>query len=424
MEWRSGGSLTTAAPAAPQVPGIKNNRAFVLGSLSVGHGLSHMFDQGFPLLITEIAAVMGLGTVRTATLFAVRQGGSSATSLGGGPFIDRLKSYWGIILTACMLGHAITFAAIGGSPTFALLVVVVFFMSMPGSLWHLPSAAAISQRFPDRRGFAISMHGFGSNLGNVSGPIIAGALLGASFIIWRHVFFIYAGLAVFMAFFVWWSLRGLGREDDGIRVRSLGEQFVSAAALLKNPVVMALIFAALLRGIGLNALFNWTPFYLRETLGMSTLEAGVYYALLTGMGIVSAPVLGWMSDKFGRKAVLAPGFVAAALLSLAVVSVGSSLLLIPIMAGLGLFSFALHQIIQASVLDYVGQGTEATAIGLLFGINGVIGIGSPFLASFIIEYWGSYGTVYYYAGILTLITAFIIFVIPLRNPNAAGPATS
>ena len=93
------------------------------------------------------------------------------------------------------------------------------------------------------------------------------------------------------------------------------------------------------------------------------------------------------------------------------------------MAGLGLFSFALHQIIQASVLDYVGQGTEATAIGLLFGINGVIGIGSPFLASFIIDYWGSYGTVYYYAGILTLITALIILVIPLRNPNTANTTT-
>ena len=409
--------MTTATPVAPGAPSIKNNRAFVLGSLSVGHGLSHMFDQGFPILITEIAAYMGLGTVRVAALLSVRQGGSSATSLGGGPFIDRLKSYWGLILTACMLGHAITFAAVGASPSFALLVVVIFFLSMPGSLWHLPSAAAISQRFPDRRGFAISMHGFGSNLGNVSGPIITGTLLGLGFIIWRHIFFIYAGLAVFMSFFVWWSLRGLGREHDATPVRSLADQFVSAAALLKNPVVMALIFAALLRGIGLNALFNWTPFYLRETLEMSYFQAGVYYALLTGMGIISAPILGWLSDIWGRKAVLVPGFFIAALLSLAVVSVGSSLLLIPIMAGLGLFSFALHQIIQASVLDYVGQGTEATAIGLLFGINGVIGIGSPFLAAAIID-WGSYGAVYYYAGILTLITAVIILAIPLRNPSA------
>ena len=415
--------MQAATPVVPEAAGMKQNRVFVLSSLSVGHGLSHMFDQGFPLLVTEIAQAMGLGNFHTALLFAVRQGGSSATSLGGGPLIDHLKSYWGLILTACMLGHAVTFAAIGGSPTFALLVVVVLFLSIPGSLWHLPSAAAISQRFPDRRGFAISMHGFGSNLGNVSGPVVAGALLGFGFLIWRHVFFIYAGLALLMAVFVWWSLRGVGQDNTPSGVRNLSGQFANAFALLKNPIVMALIFAALLRGIGLSALFNWTPFYLRETLEMSTLMAGVYYALLTGMGIVSAPVLGWLSDKWGRKAVLVPGFFAAALLSLAVVSVGSGLLLIPVMAGLGLFSFALHQIIQASVLDYVGQGTEATAIGLLFGINGVIGIGSPFLASAIIEHWNSYGAVFYYAGILTLVTAFIVVAIPLRNPNGSTPAS-
>ena len=293
--------MQAATPVAPEATGMKNNRVFILSSLSVGHGLSHMFDQGFPLLITEIAAAMGLGTFRTATLFAVRQGGSSATSLGGGPVIDHLKSYWGLILTACMLAHAITFAAIGSSPTFGLLVVVVLFLSIPGSLWHLPSAAAISQRFPERRGFAISMHGFGSNIGNVSGPVLAGALLTTGFLIWRHVFFIYAGLALLMAVFVWWSLRGLGRESASEHRISLSEQFVNALKLLKNPIVMALISAALLRGIGLNALFNWTPFYLRETLGMTTLEAGVYYALLTGMGIISAPVLGWLSDKWGRK---------------------------------------------------------------------------------------------------------------------------
>ena len=172
----------------------------------------------------------------------------------------------------------------------------------------------------------------------------------------------------------------------------------------------------------MNALFNWTPFYLRETLGMSTLEAGFHYSLMTGMGIISAPLLGWLSDKFGRKAVMAPGFAVAALLSMAVVSVGGTWLLIPVMAGLGLFSFALHQIIQASVLDYAGQGREATSIGLLFGINGVIGIGSPLLASLLVHYAG-FGVVYYYAGILTLITAVIIAFLPLRRPEqVSAPA--
>ncbi len=412
--------MQAATPAAPEAPGLKNNRAFVLGSLSVGHGLSHMFDQGLPLLITEIAAAMGLTNFMTATLFAVRQTGSSAISLGGGPLTDALKSYWGLILTACMLGHAVTYAAMGGSPNFVVVALIVLFVSVPGSLWHLPSTAAISQRFPDRRGFAISMSGFGSNLGNVTGPVVAGALLTAGFLTWRHVFFIYAGMAIFMAMLVWWSLRGLGRGEGTTQGGDLATRFMYAAGMLKHRVVMGLILAALLRGIGLNALFNWTPFYLRETLGMSTLEAGVHYALMTGMGIVSAPVLGWMSDKFGRKAVMAPGFLVAALLSLAVVSVGGTWLLIPVMAGLGLFSFALHQIIQATVLDYAGQGREATSIGLLFGINGVIGIGSPFLASALIEYTGGYGVVYYYAGVLTLITAAIIAVLPLRRPDGVG----
>ena len=414
--------MSAAPPRAAPSGGVQDNRAFILGSLSVGHGLSHMFDQGYPLLITEIAATMGLGNFRTAALFAVRQAGASATSLGGGPITDHLKTYWGLILTACMLGHALTFALIGGAPGFAYLVAVTLLLSVPGSLWHLPSAAAISQRFPDRRGFAISMHGFGSNIGNVSGPVLAGALLATGFLIWRHIFFIYAGFALLMAVFVWWSLRGLGRESGAGRPPgSLGRQFAGALTLLKNPIVMALICAALLRGIGLNALFNWTPFYLRETLGMGALPAGIHYALLTGMGIISAPALGWLSDRWGRKAVLTPGFIIAGLLSCAVVSAGAGPLLAPILAGMGLFSFALHQIIQAAVLDYVGQGAEATAIGLLFGINGVIGIGSPFVASAVISNLGGYGAVFYYAGALTLLTAVIITAIPLRHPTPPPP---
>ncbi len=395
-------------------PARRQSRGVVLGSLSIGHGLSHLFDQGFPLLATEIAAAMGLGTVQTASLFAARQAGSSLTSLGGGPAVDALKTYWGPILTACMLGHTITFAVTGASPTFSVIVIAVLFISIPGSLWHLPSAAAISQRFPDRRGFAISMHGFGSNVGNILGPVVAGALLGFGALIWRHVFFIYAGAAVGMAGFVWWSLGGVGRDGEPAERKDLETQLQGVLSMLKNPTVLALILAASLRGIGLNALFNWTPFYLRESLEMGSFQAGVYYAMLSGMGIVSAPILGALSDAYGRKAVLVPGLLVASGLSLMVVSVGNSLLLLPVLAGMGLFSFALHQIIQAAVLDVVGQGTEATAIGLLFGINGLVGVATPFLASAIIDNLGGYGSIFYYAGALSVLSAVVMFIVPLR----------
>ncbi len=109
--------------------GRRQNRGFVLGSLSFGHGVSHMFDRGFPILMPAIAATLGLGTVSTASIFAVKQAGSSLTSLGDGPVVDMLKRQWGLILTWCMLLHAITSVIIGAAPTFAVVIIVGLFIS-------------------------------------------------------------------------------------------------------------------------------------------------------------------------------------------------------------------------------------------------------------------------------------------------------
>ena len=397
---------------------LRQNRAFILGSLSFGHGISHLYDQGFPIFMPAIAASLGLSNIQVATLLSIRQAGSGVVNLGGGVLVDMLKRQWGLILTGCMLGSALAYASVGASPSFAFLVLAVILISIPGSLWHLPATAALSQRFPDRRGFAVAMHGFGSSIGNVLGPLMAGGML--TYMLWRNALFLYAIPALLLAGFVWWSLKDVGREGVPEQQTALGSRFRHGLSLLKNPVVMALILTATLRGIGLNALFHWTPFYLEDPetgLGMSHFSAGYHFALLTGMGIVSAPFIGAASDRFGRKMVLVPGLICASLLSFVVVSVGDSLLLIPVFAGLGLFTFALHQIIQAAVLDVVGRGTEATAVGLIFGLNGIIGGASPFIATLIIDHFGGFGSIFYYAGVLTAASAFIVVIIPLRPPE-------
>ena len=97
------------------------------------------------------------------------------------------------------------------------------------------------------------------------------------------------------------------------------------------------------------------------------------------------------------------------------VPIGDSLLLIPALAGIGLFSFAMHQIIQAAVLDIVGTGSEAKSLGLLFGIHGMVGVASPFVASVIIDHMGGYGSIFYYSAILTGITAGLVALLPIRE---------
>jgi MFS family permease len=396
----------------------ERSRGFILGSLSLGHGASHLYDQGFPVFLPVITQSLGLSYIQVATLLSIRQVGGGLVSLGGGALVDTLKSKWGLILTGCMAGSAIAYAFVGAAINFPLLVIAVILVSIPGALWHLPAAAALSQRFPDRRGFAIAMHGFGSNIGNVLGLLMAGALL--TILFWRHVLFIYAGPSLILAGLVWWSLKDVGKEGGHEEKVRFSEQLRIGLGLLRNPIVLGLILSATLRGIGLNALFHWTPFYLSDSdtgLGMSYFRAGFHYSLLAGMGIVSAPMLGLLSDKYGRKAVLVPGLASAAILSFLVVSTGDSILLAVVLAGMGLGTFALHQIIQAAVLDIVGRGTEATAVGLIFGINGLIGATSPFLATLIFDYAGGLSSIFYYSGILTAISAVVMIFIPLRPMN-------
>jgi len=414
--------------AAQRPVGRRQDRNFILGSLSLGHGISHLYDQGFPVFLPAIQAAMGLTNFQVAFLLGIRQGGFGVVNLVGGAIVDQMKASWGPILTGCMLWAALGFLVVAASPNMGVLILAVAIISVPGALWHLPATAALSRRFPDNRGFAISMHGFGSNIGNVLAPLVAGALL--TFMLWRHILLIYTIPAAVMAVFVWWSLRDLGIEDGDEATDEKPKSQVLAGyreglAMFKSPVVATLVLAAAIRGVANNALFQWTPFYLKNAtdggLDMGFFTAGVHLSLLTGMGIVSAPILGYLSDRYGRKQVLVPGLIIAAVLTMFVVSAGDSLMLAVLLGGIGLFSFALQQIILASVLDLVNKGTEATASGLIFGINGMLGFGSPFLAAFIIDDLGGYGSIFYYVGALTIVAAVTIALIPFPNHRVQKP---
>ena len=409
------------------------NRPTILTVMSAGHGVAHLYDQGVPVMLPEITSFFGLSTLQVTVIHALRFVGFGVVNIGGGLVVDMWKRHWGRMLTWCMWCAAAFFAALGASPTWIALMLVVPLVSIPGALWHLPSAASLSQVFADRRGFAISIHGFGANIGNLVGPIVAAWLLRslkgwrglvfgyavpawalAAIGSWRGVMWVYIIPALVMGVFVWAYLRNVG-QIGSVQRRDVRTQIRASLRIARNRTALLLVGAAMLRGVGLDAVFAWSPFYLSDTLGKDGLDYGVHFALLTGMGIVSAPVLGYLSDRFSRKAVLIPGFALAAALSFVTVWAGDGWALSAVLAGTGLFSFALHQIVQASVLDVVGEGTEATAVGLIFGLNGVLGAVSPFLGYYVIENFGGYGAVYFYAGVLTVIALGLIAVAPATD---------
>ena len=144
---------------------------------------------------------------------------------------------------------------------------------------------------------------------------------------------------------------------------------------------------------------------------MSDWNMGLHMGLVTGTGVLSTPILGFLSDRFNRKLVLLPGLAICVALLLIIVNVGGGIGLTIALASLGLFTFALHQIIQASVLDHASRGAEATAIGFLFSASSVVGAVSNIIAAFIVDQWGL-ANVFYFQAALTL--ASLLLLIPLR----------
>ena len=407
---------------AVQTGGHRQNRWFILSSLTFGHGVAHLYDLGFPLFLTAIASSFSLSTWQTAFLIGVRNSGNGLIAMGSGVLVDRFRSQWGMMLTACMVLNVVAFVVIGLSPNWGVLLLGVILISIPGSLWHLPAIASLSRRFTDRRALSISIHSFGSTVGNALGPLVAGLLL--SYLVWQNVLFIYAIPAAVVALFVWWSLRDLGREEnilpEDAEVRTLRTLAGAGLSFFRNPAMLALLVATTLRSIANIAMFDWTPFYFKSPLEDGGLNfsyeyAGFLMALLTGTGAVSSPVLGQLSDKLGRKQILVPGLAVSAVLPFLVVPAGDGFLIIVVMAALGLFSFALHQIMLAGILDGVERGTEATVAGLVFGINGAVGFASSQLVGYLIATFGGYGPMFVFTGVVTGLAAIIVLVTPFPN---------
>ena len=164
----------------------------------------------------------------------------------------------------------------------------------------------------------------------------------------------------------------------------------------------------------------WLAKYLHDPvadggLGFSAFMVGLHLTLLLILGVVSSPIAGLLSDRVGRKLVLIPCLTAVGLLSLAIEPVGAGILLMIIVLAIGLFSSSMNQILQATVLDQVGRGTEGVTMGIVMGVNSVLSGIAPLIAAVVVNNFGI-GSVFTYAAVLWVAGAVALAVTPLRPP--------
>jgi MFS family permease len=368
-------TVTDPSPAGPP-PGIHPERTLWL--LSIAHAVNHAQAVILPLIFLKIIDEFGVG-VQQVTFVAAAGAIASGLVQASYAFVTRHVARR-LLLTAGGLLFGLGFAAQAAATSFIAFAATNVISRVGGSPQHPVGNGLLAEQFPtERRGFAISAHISGGNVGTVVAALAGPPLLAAAG--WRGasiVFGIPAAL-IALAMFRWI------RETGADRLAAIRQGSVRDAARMVwadtriRRTYLASVFGGGGRGLGVANLF--TLLYVTHVLQLPEATTNVMYAGLIVLSVPMPLVAGWLSDRLGRRPIILGAYIGGAAGFLVFIAAGSSLLGLWIgIAIMGLFSFAESPQLQALLADVVPTGVRDVAFALYFTL--AFGVGSLWTAAY------------------------------------------
>ena len=154
----------------------KTGLGLVIG-LSLGHGIKH-FGQGALTVIGPMLKVsMGLSDVAYGAIFSALNVSSGLSNIPAGILSDMYRRKIAWLLAISMFTIALGYLLLGISSIYAVIILSVILIGFGTSFWHAPAFGTLAARYPDKKGFALSMHLTGAQIGNTIGPPVIGGLI-------------------------------------------------------------------------------------------------------------------------------------------------------------------------------------------------------------------------------------------------------
>ncbi len=363
-----------------------SNPNAILTLVSLAHAVNHAYSTLMPLVYPLVVSEFRLSYSEIGIMVGVASAASGLLQMA----FSYLSRYIPrrLLLGGGQVVIALSTAASGLANGFGLFFLGNLFARIGGSPQHPVGNSILTERFETkRRGFALSMHVSGGNVGTVVVPLIGTFLIAA--LGWRATLFFFAGLALVVGMMLVFLLNDAAPEREPGAPSSPGTR--SLRTILANRNIQLIFLASTIAagGRGLGVLITYVPLYLQNSLKLDPTTAGVLFTLLLA-GSVAGPILfGRVSDSRGRRSVLLLVYAAATLTNIVFVLVGATLwLLALVLLAMGIVVYAESPLLQTFLADSANGMDRDLAFGLYFTI--VFGVGAfwAYVLGWVIDNWG------------------------------------
>ena len=379
--------------------------------LSLGHGATHWIIGTLYILLPFIKDSLGLSYAQAGLFLSVYHVCSFVANFVSGLAVDVSGRRVLIQIVALLVGAA-AILVFGISSAYLLLCIMIGLMGASNQAWHPSAISYIAERYAERRGYALSIHAMGANLGDALGPMVAGILL--TWMSWGNAALVSAAPSIIMAVVLIFLL--LPSEKPSTRqgaAMGLREYVSGYALLLKDRAVMVLALTAAFRTMAQVGLFAFLPLYIVDVMQKGTVYVGTALMIIQVGGFVAAPIAGMWSDRIGRRPIVFGALAISSVLILALTFVDNATVYVAGISLLGFFLFSIRPVVQSWMMDMVAPGFAGSATSLMFGMQAILGAIAPIIGGLIADSYGLV-TVFYFLAALMLFANLLVLFIPRK----------
>ncbi len=366
--------------------------------IGLGHGATHWITATFYILLPFLTRDLGLSYAEAGALVSVFHIAALSANFGSGPVVDMTGRRVLFQVLALVVGAG-ALAGFGLASAFLWLAVLVAFIGATNNLWHPAAISYLSARYPENRGYALSIHALGANLGDAVAPLAAGLLL--AWMSWPTAAAVNAAPVLLVALALGLLLSG-DRGRAALAPGGLGfvEYLRSLFGVMKDRAVLGLCVMAGLRTMAQNGLLVFLPLYLADVLKAGPIAMGVALMAMQGGGIIATPVAGALSDRIGRRPIVMAGLGVSTVIIAALTLLGGGPAYVAGVALLGFFLYAVRPVVHSWMMDLTPPQMGGSATSLMFGTQAALSTVAPVLGGLVADRWGLPSVFYLLAGIM------------------------